>query len=362
MTPPRIGILPAGPRDAISDAGEVRVGHVTLDRGAVQTGVTVVVPHAGDPFIDKVPAAVAVINGFGKSVGLLQIRELGVLETPIALSNTFAVGALAEAQIRAAMASHGEIGREWPTLNPLVCECNDGYLNDIRALAVGEEHYRIALEAAAADFPQGSVGAGRGMSAFELKGGIGSASRRAGEHTVGALVLANFGRLDSLTLAGHPLGRKLAAADSPRIPAPNGAGASSGGDPAPERPEQGSIIMLLASDAPLDARQLRRLAWRAGAGLARAGSVFGHGSGDIALAFSTAYTVPHLPDRPMPALPMLHETRLDPLFLAAADATEQAIVHALWHAEPVRGRDGHTRRALRDILRHLPDKENPCAS
>ncbi|MDR2787977.1 MAG: P1 family peptidase [Candidatus Accumulibacter sp.] len=385
MTPPRIGILPSGPRDAISDVGKIRVGHLTLDRGAVQTGVTVVVPHDGDPFIDKVPAAAAVINGFGKSAGLLQLRELGVLETPIALSNTFAVGTLTQAQIRAAMASHAPLGREWPTVNPLVCECNDGYLNDIRALAVTEEHYRIALEAASAGFAQGSVGAGRGMSAFELKGGIGSASRQADGYTVGALVLANFGKLGMLTLAGYPLGRKLAAADGPEETENPPAGAAraaaaepgrlhalrspraltpdpSGDDPAPERPEQGSIIMLLATDAPLDARQLRRLALRAGAGLARTGSVFGHGSGDIALAFSTAYTVPHLPDRPMPALAMRHEARLDPLFLAAADATEQAIIHALWHARPVRGRDGHARRALRDILRRLSDEENPCAS
>jgi D-aminopeptidase len=367
MNPPRIGILPSGPLDAISDAGEIRVGHVTLDRGAVQTGVTVVVPHGGDPFVDKAPAAAVVINGFGKSAGLIQVRELGVLETPIALSNTFAVGTLMTAQIRAAMASHARLGREWPTLNPLVCECNDGYLNDIRALAVTEEHYRVALKAAAADFAQGSVGAGRGMSAFELKGGIGGASRRAGEYTVGALVLANFGKLGMLTLAGYPLGRKLAAANGPDeaenppagAPAPIHAPHSPREDDS--APEQGSIIMLLATDAPLDARQLRRLALRAGAGLARTGSVFGHGSGDIALAFSTAYTVPHLPNRPMPALAMLHEARLDPLFLAAAEATEQAIIHALWHAEPVRGRDGHTRHTLRDILRRLPDEENPCA-
>ncbi|MDR2112705.1 MAG: P1 family peptidase [Candidatus Accumulibacter sp.] len=345
MNPPRAGLLPSASRDAISDVGEVRVGHVTLDRGGVQTGVTVVAPHAGDPFTDKVPAAAAVINGFGKSAGLIQIQELGVLETPIALTNTFAVGTLIQAQIRAAMAAHPPLGREWPTVNPLVCECNDGYLNDIRALAVTEEDYRIALENVSADFAQGSVGAGRGMSAFELKGGIGSASRQAGGYTVGALALANFGRLEALTLAGHPLGRKLA-------------GQRTRGD----TPEQGSIVMLLATDAPLDARQLRRLAWRAGAGLARTGSVFGHGSGDIALAFSTAYTIPHLPGRPMPALAMLHETRLDPLFNAAADATEQAIIHALWRAEPVVGRDGHARRTLRDMLRRLPDEENPCAS
>ncbi|MDR2614537.1 MAG: P1 family peptidase, partial [Candidatus Accumulibacter sp.] len=178
MNPPRIGTLPSGPRDTIGDVGDVRVGHATLDQDAIQTGVTVVVPHAGDPFIDKIPAAAVVLNGFGKSVGFIQVDELGVIETPIALSNTFAVGTLMQAQIRAAMATHPEIGREWPTLNPLICECNDGYLNDIRALAVTEEHYRVALAAAAADFAQGSVGAGRGMSAFELKGGLGSASRR----------------------------------------------------------------------------------------------------------------------------------------------------------------------------------------
>ena len=345
MNPPRIGTLPAGPRDAISDVGEIRVGHVTLDLGAIQTGVTVVVPHAGDPFAEKIPAAAAVLNGFGKSVGLIQVDELGVFETPIALTNTFAVGTVMQAQIRAAMAAHPKLGREWATVNPLVFECNDGYLNDIRALAVTEEHYRTALESAAADFVQGGVGAGRGMSAFELKGGIGTASRRAGDYTVGALVLANYGRLGTLTLAGRPLGPSLTR------PAKRG-----------DDPEKGSIIMLLATDAPLDARQLRRLALRAGAGLARTGSVFGHGSGDIALAFSTAYTLPHLPERPMPALAMLHETRLDPLFHAAADATEQAIIHALWHAEPVRGRDGHKRCTLREILRRLPDEDNPCAS
>lgn len=344
MIPPRIGLLPSGRRDAISDVGAIRVGHVTLDRGAIQTGVTVVVPHSGDPFADKIPAASAVINGFGKSVGLMQVDELGVFETPIALTNTFGVAAVMQAQIREAMAAHPRLGREWATVNPLVFECNDGYLNDIRALAVTEEHYCAARDSASADFAQGSVGAGRGMSAFELKGGIGTASRRAGDHTVGALVLANFGRLEALTLAGYPLGRTLTEHRR------HGDGA-----------EKGSIIMLLATDAPLDARQLRRLALRAGAGLARTGSVFGHGSGDIALAFSTAYTVPHLPDKPMPEIAMLYEMRLDPLFYAAADATEQAIVHALWHAEPVRGRDGHKRRTLREVLHRLPDEDNPWA-
>ncbi|MFS8976703.1 P1 family peptidase [Cupriavidus necator] len=336
---PRIGSLPAGPLDSIADVAGVTVGHCTLAHDAVQTGVTVIRPHAGDPYCDKVPAAATVLNGFGKSVGLVQVDELGVLETPIALTNTFSVAAVAQAQIRAAIAANPEIGRALPTVNPLVFECNDGYLNDIQRMAVDGSHYRAALAGAGKDVAQGAVGAGRGMSSFDVKGGIGSASRLAQGYTVGALVLANYGTPESLTLAGRLLGPELV----PRLAQADPAG----------QPEKGSIIMIVATDAPLDARQLRRLSLRAGAGLARTGSVFGHGSGDIALAFSTAYTVPHQPDRPMPAIAMLHETRLDPLFRAAADSVEQAILHALWHAETVQGRDGHCRRALLDMMPEL---------
>lgn len=331
---PRIGTLPSGPLDLISDVAGVTVGHCTLAEGSLQTGVTVVKPHAGDPYRDRVPAAAVVLNGFGKSIGLVQLEELGVLETPIALSNTYAVGALAQAQIRACVAANPQSGRRLATVNPLVFECNDGQLNDIQALALGEAHYQQALQAAAPAFAQGAVGAGRGMSSFGLKGGIGSASRLAGGYTLGALVLSNFGRPEQLTLAGRHLGAALTA----RLAETHA------------EPEKGSIIMLLATDAPLDARQLRRLALRAGAGLARTGSVFGHGSGDIALAFSTAYTWPQDPLRPMPAVALLHDAKLDPLFQAAADATEQAIVHALWQAETVSGRDGLCRRALRDVF------------
>jgi D-aminopeptidase len=257
-----------------------------------------------------------------------------VLETPIALTNTFSVAAVAQAQIRACIAANPETGRRLPTVNPLVFECNDGYLNDIQRLAITGSHYLQALAAADAVFEQGSVGAGRGMSSFGLKGGVGSASRRAGVHTVGALVLANYGRPDQLTVAGRLLGDLQASAES--------------------SPEKGSIIMLLATDAPLDARQLRRLALRAGAGLARSGSVFGHGSGDIALAFSTAYTLPQDPLRSMPAVALLHDARLDELFQAAADSTEQAILHALFRAEAVTGRAGHHRAALSDLLKTRP--------
>lgn len=414
---PHVGALPAGPLRSIADVAGVTVGHATLDARGVQTGVSVVRPHAGDVYRDKVPAAAAVINGFGKSVGLVQVDELGVLETPLALTNTFGVGALAQAQIRAAIDANPQIGRAWPSVNPLVFECNDGYLNDLHAFAVTPAHYAQALADARRAFARGAVGAGRGMSCFDLKGGIGSASRvvrAAGEAwTVGALVLANFGRLPMLTIAGVPVGRMIAERDAGGAPGaaggqgadgarddvaaagergargdgPHGtygtygahgrenagtgggaagglaprrardAGASSPGaapgaapDAAP--PEQGSIIMLVATDAPLSSRQLKRVALRAAVGLARTGSVYGHGSGDIALAFSTAYTVPHDAERvSLPAL--VADAALDPLFAAAADSVEQAIVDALWRATRVTGRDGHTRRALRDAAPEL---------
>ncbi len=342
--PPRIGLLDAGPLDAIADVAGVTVGHATLADGAVQTGVTVIHPHALDPYRNKVPAGAAVINGFGKSVGLVQLEELGQLETPIALTNTFSVPAVAQAQIRDCVRANPETGRALPTVNPLVLECNDGFLNDIQRMAVSDDHYRAACASAGAQVPQGAVGAGRGMSSFQLKGGIGTASRRVplagGHRTVGALVLANYGLLPNFVWGGAAIGAGLADA----LEAEAEARAAAAG------PEKGSIIMVLATDAPLDARQLARLARRAAAGLARTGSVYGHGSGDIAVAFSTAYTLPHLPEDAMPAVPLVHESRLDGLFQAAADSVEQAIVHALWHAETVTGRDGHRRQALRDLL------------
>ena len=348
---PQVGTLPPGARNSITDVAGVTVGQCTLADGETQTGVTVVMPHGGNLFRDRVPTAAHVINGFGKSIGLVQIEELGVLETPIALTNTFSVGALAQAQIRATIAANPETGRSLSTVNPLIFECNDGYLNDIQRLAIDEAHYRAACAAAGLEVAEGSVGAGRGMSSFGLKGGIGTASRRvtlpaqgeakAAEYTVGALVLANFGRLPQITLCGDALGPTLAERLKTFEAAP---------PTLPDDVEKGSIILIVATDAPLDARQLRRLAVRAGAGLARTGSVFGHGSGDIALAFSTAYTLPQEPTRPMPALALLHDGRLDPLFQAVADSCEQAILHALWQATPVVGRNTHRRATLAELL------------
>jgi D-aminopeptidase len=334
---PRIGALPSGSRDSIGDVEGVTVGHATLADGPIQTGVTVIRPHGADAYRHSVPAAAVVINGFGKTLGLLQLNELGTLESPIALTNTFSVGTIYTAMIKHALRDNPAIGRMAPTLNPIVAECNDGWLNDLHAFAIREEHYGQALRSANADFDQGSVGAGRGMSCFGLKGGIGSASRVVGSESarfvVAALVLANFGRLPQLTIRGIPLGRRLAeiANEAPRVR------------------EQGSIIVVVATNAPLDHRQLRRVAMRASAGIARTGSNFGHGSGDIVIAFATngvdaASTGSGRPPADVP------DAALDPLFDAAAESTEQSIVNALFAADTVRGYADHVRRAIRECL------------
>jgi D-aminopeptidase len=340
---PRIGSLAPGGRNAITDVPGVAVGHATLADGDRQTGVTVVLPHPGDGYLEKSRAAAVVLNGFGKSVGLLQVEELGVIETPIALTNTFSCAAVAEGEIVSACRANPQIGRDLPTVNPLVLECNDGYLNDIQALSIEPRHYEEALRAAASEFERGSVGAGRGMSMFGVKGGIGSASRRSASgdgFTVGTLVLANFGRAADLILDGKRIGTELHR----RLALPQAV------------VESGSIIMVIATDAPLEHRQLRRLALRAGAGLARTGSVYGHGSGDIVLAFSTANRIAHHADAAAKTADVLHETRLDPLFRAAADATEQAIVDALFSATAVQGFRGHSRRAFLDIYPDWQDQ------
>ncbi|MDD0840648.1 P1 family peptidase [Curvibacter sp. HBC61] len=350
---PQVGLLPSGPLDAITDVAGVALGQVTLSEGAVQTGATVLLPAPGDLFLHKLPAGLAVINGFGKSAGLMQVQELGQLESPIALVSTLAVGTASTALIRDALAQQPELARSLPTLNPLVFECNDGWLNDARALALQEAHVLQALQAARTAGPgaavaQGAVGAGRGMSCHGLKGGIGTASRRlhwqGQPFTLGALVLANQGRPEALTVAGQRIGpalqRRLAAFDAAQAAEASG-------------PERGSIIIVLATDAPLDARQLQRVARRSAAGLARTGSDYGHGSGDVALAFSTAYRLPQRAEDAMPCVTLLHESALDVLFQAAAEATEQAILHALWAAEPVQGRDGQQRQALTALAPEL---------
>lgn len=326
------GRLEPGARNAISDVPGVLVGHRTLIAGDVCTGVTAILPHGGDVFRDRPVAASDVLNGFGKSVGLMQIDELGQLETPILLTNTLSVGTCATALIRGAVAANPQIGRRTTTVNPVVCECNDGFLNDIQALAVSEADAVAALADARADFECGAVGAGAGMSCFGFKGGIGTASRRivldGGDHHLGVLLLANFGRAGDLRL---PDGRRVAP-------------------PGPAAAERGSVIVVFATDVPLEHRQLRRVIRRAGAGLARAGSYFGHGSGDVFLGFTTANRVSHAPRADILPMRVLAEGRIDALFEAAAEATEEAVMDALSCAVTTVGRAGHRRLGLGAVL------------
>jgi D-aminopeptidase len=331
------GRLEPGPGNAITDVAGVSVGHRSLRGEGLFTGVTAILPHAGDVFRVKPRAAVEVINGFGKSAGLMQVAELGTIETPILLTNTFGVAACTEALVRRAIAANPEIGRRTSTVNALVCECNDGGISDIQALAVRPADAEAALDAArTGPVEQGAVGAGSGMTAFGFKAGIGTASRRMRigkrDFTLGALVLANFGAAGDLVL---PDGRR----PDPRAPAD---------------PERGSVIVVMATDLPLADRQLQRVARRAGAGLARLGAFWGHGSGDVALCFTTADPVENEPAAPFAAQERLADGHIDIAFRAAAETTQEAVLNALCMAPAMPARNGRICPCLADWL-----KENP---
>lgn len=322
-----------GQTNTICDVAGVRVGHASLRGEGIATGVTAVLPHEGDLYRRPVPAGLAVINGFGKSVGLVQVAELGEIETPILLTNTFGVSACATALIRRAIAANDEIGRSLATVNPVALECNDGKVNDIQALAVTEADALAAIEAAAVEFAQGTVGAGSGMRTFGFAGGVGSASREVAleggaRFMLGALVLSNFGEAGDLRVFGT------------RVPAPDAVPAA----------DKGSIIILLATDGPLDARQLTRLARRSAAALGRLGSYLGAQSGDIALAFSTANAFERDGRRDIHAARRLDKSRMDEFFKSAVEAVEEAVLNAIWHGVPLPGYDGSLLPALRDAL------------
>lgn len=309
------GVYPPGEHNAITDVAGVLVGHRTLIEGDdVRTGVTAIAPHGGNVFQDKVPAAAFVFNAFGKSVGLPQIRELGVLETPILLTNTLAVWRAADALRHYTLSQPGN--ENVRSVNVVVGETNDGRLNDIRAERPVREDFLAALAAAApGPVAEGAVGAGTGTICFGWKGGIGTSSRALPDgSTLGVLVQTNFG--GTLLFDGLPLWKLL--------PPP----ALDSGD--------GSIMMIVAVDAPLDARQLQRLARRATFGLARTGSSGSHGSGDFVLAFSTNRD----PAR------SIDDARLGPFFQAAIEATEEAIYNSLLQAETMTGRNGYRVEAL----------------
>ncbi|SKA08468.1 P1 family peptidase [Consotaella salsifontis] len=333
------GDLVPGELNAITDVPGVRVGHLTQWGGDLRTGFTAVLPHDGDLFRQKVPAAVAVFNGFGKSAGLMQVEELGTIETPILLTNTLSVGAGFSALVKRAIAANPEIGRKTGTVNPVVCECNDGALSDIQAMTLGETEAFAALDSARTGrVEQGALGAGSGMSAFGFKGGIGTSSRRLSldgrRFHLGVLVLANFGRSGDLVL---PDGRR---------PRPPKTGTSEA--------EKGSVIIVLATDLPVETRQLKRIARRTGAGLARLGAYWGNGSGDLAIAFSTARRIAHDESRAVVPVEVLNENRIEAAFRAAAEATQEAVLNALCAAPATTGRDGAFRSSLADWLRDNP--------
>jgi D-aminopeptidase len=343
------GIFNPGPLNAITDVGGIRVGHRTLVEGdSVRTGVTAILPHGGDLFREKVPAAVHVGNGFGKAAGFLQVQELGTIETPIVLTNTLDVGTAVEAVVEWTLDRPGH--SDVYSVNAVVGETNDGSLNDIRGQHVTTNDVVGAIETASAGpVEEGSVGAGTGTSALGWKGGIGTSSRvtpeEVGGHTVGALVQANYGGV--LRIDGVPVGEQLGRYDFRSI-VENTDSTAAGPD------DEGSCMIVLATDAPVSPRNLERMAKRAMLGLARTGSYSSNGSGDFVIAFSTQNrrTGAAAP-RPDSLLP---NDRMSPLFLATVEAVEEAVYNALTAATTVEGRDGHTQEALpldrlRTILR-----------
>lgn len=331
-----IGLAKKGARNLITDVKGVTVGHVTVKGENINTGVTAIRPHGGNMFTEKVLGAVHVINGYGKSTGLMQVEELGTIETPIILTNTLSVGTAATGLIRYMMENNPEIGGKDGTVNPLVFECNDGGLSDIRGLHVKQEHVALAISNATEEFEEGAVGAGTGMSCFGFKGGIGSASRitklDGEEYTVGALALTNFGSIDYLRIDGKAVGAELKEALRIKSEA-----------------DKGSVIIVLATDAPLNERQLKRLCRRAAAGLARVGSYYGNGSGDIAVAFSTAQTLPHNSKAEIFESKRLFENALEKLFPLVVESVEEAVLSSMLHAETTSGK-GKTRYSLKEFV------------
>ena len=336
----RVGVLPAGRLDAITDVDGVEVGHTTITQGDdVRTGVTAVLPHSGNLYREKVPGAVFVGNGFGKLAGSTQVDEMGDIETPILLTSTTSVPRVADDVISYMLALPGN--EDVLSINPVVGETNDGYLNDIRGRHITPEDVFAAIKnAKGGPVEEGSVGAGTGTVAFGFKGGIGTSSRRLppklGGYTVGVLVQTNYGGV--LTIAGAPIGQELGRyylrEDLQQ--------AGSGTDGA-----RGSVMIVIATDAPLDARNLKRLGARAMAGIARTGSSVSNGSGDYAIAFSTAQQVRiHTADKALTRhVELLTNDAMSSLFEAVIEATEEAVYNSLLQATTVTGH-GHTVEAL----------------
>jgi D-aminopeptidase len=340
------GISAPGPLDAITDVDGVRVGHTTIVQGdTVRTGVTAIVPHGGNVFQDKVAGAVFVGNAFGKLAGSTQVAELGTIETPIVLTNTLSVGTAVDAVARYTIAQPGN--EQVRSVNPLVGETNDGGLNDIRGFHVTRDHVLEAIRSATGGpVAEGAVGAGTGTICYGWKGGIGTASRKLDRsgYTVGVLAQTNFG--GNLTIAGVPVYKSL------QPPARRSAGLA-GGD-VDRAAGDGSCMLVVATDAPLEARDLRRLAARAVFGLGRTGSSYSNGSGDFAIAFSTAAEMRSRFSETAPrSRTVLPTDATSPLFEAALEATEEAVYNSLFAATTVRSASGAAEAIPIDRVREL---------
>lgn len=333
----KIGQFPKGPQNSITDVAEVRVGHTTLDRGPVQTGVTAIIPKE-NIFDKKLIAASHVINGFSKPTGLTQINELGTLEAPIVLTNTLSVGTTINASIKYMLHNNPDIGVSTGTVNCPVLECNDMRLNDIRKLSITENDVFMAIENASDLVLEGSVGAGRGMRCHQLKGGIGTSSRIIKldkEYTIGVLVLSNHGKYSELKIEDKRI------ADYHKI---------SNQCLNDKEKEQGSIIVIIATDIPLNSRQLKRVAKRAMSGIAKTGATSGNGSGEIALAFSTHNVINH-EEGYFTDIKCIMDYKLDEIFAATIDAVYESILSSMLHSSKMIGHNNFVSESLRDILK-----------
>lgn len=336
----KIGRLEKGKLNKITDVKGVKVGHCTIDTAENKTGVTVILPTENNIFSNKLIAASFVLNGFGKTLGLVQIDELGTLETPIALTNTLNVGLVHDAIVEYMIDKCEKEKIEIKSINPIICECNDSGLNNIHIRAVKKEHVFKAIEDSCEDFEEGDVGGGKGMTCYNLKGGIGSASRiielDGKNYTLGVLVQSNHGLLEDFIINGEKIGQKISSRIKGR-----------------DKLEKGSIIMIVATDIPLSSRQLKRVCKRAIVGLIRTGSYIGNDSGEVIVGFSTANVIKKDEANEIQTIKIMNEDEMDKAFRAASEACEEAVLNSMVTAGRVIGYSGKIRESLQDYIDEL---------
>lgn len=336
------GVMETGALNKITDVPGVLVGHATVKNDTSRTGVTVIVPGPGNVFAEKFIAAAYVHNGYGKTCGLVQVEELGTLETPVALTNTMNVGLVADALVEYTIRQCGKNGVRALSVNPVVGECNDSRINNITHRAVSMEHVMEAFDAACVDFEEGDVGAGAGTVCYGLKGGIGSASRiveiGGRTYTLGALVQSNFGATEDFVIEGDRMGARILEEKALRDKM------------AVAEQDQGSIMTVIATDLPLTDRQLKRIIRRAGVGIARTGAYMGHGSGEVMIGFTTAGRIKSQSDGGLLTQTFIREELINRAFKAAAEAVDEAILNSMAAAERAKGLNGEIYYSLSEFM------------